>query len=96
MTSFGVRYESLFTGSEGLNAQERALLEKLGELRSELIHTAEGWSGEAKRAFDVNIGVFEEATLQFGAILGRTGNQLAEASAGYFHADTRASRAIQG
>ncbi|MFR9727545.1 WXG100 family type VII secretion target [Streptomyces sp. MS19] len=96
MTNIGVSYAALSAGAEGLTHEERQLLAKLDDLRAGLTRVAAGWTGEAKAAFDVNIAVLAEETLRLGTLLGRTGNQVAEAGAAYRATDLRLRGAIEG
>ncbi|MFD5320090.1 WXG100 family type VII secretion target [Streptomyces sp. NPDC127098] len=96
MVNLSVNYGSLTTGSEGLNQQERALLEKIETLHAELLAVGGGWEGEAQRAFQANMAVFTQELEHLARILGRTGNQLSESAYAYAEADRRGAAQAEG
>ncbi len=89
MADFSLSYAALSGGSEGLTAEERALLDRLEALRAALNWASAGWTGEAASAFDANMRVFSEELDKLRVVLGMTGNALDTAGMNYRAVDLR-------
>ncbi|WP_049573489.1 WXG100 family type VII secretion target [Streptomyces sp. SBT349] len=91
MADFSLNYSALGGGSEGLTAEERELLNRLEALQQALRWAAEGWSGEAATAFNLNMQVFSQELDKLRVVLGATGNALDTAGINYRAVDLRAA-----
>ncbi|WP_059011582.1 WXG100 family type VII secretion target [Streptomyces specialis] len=96
MGDISVVYEALNSGSEGLMAEERQLLERMVALRSALRDAAAGWDGEAMRAFEANMRVFDEELGKLSVVLAKTGSALDTAGASYRSVDLRNAGRLMG
>ncbi|RKN06723.1 WXG100 family type VII secretion target [Streptomyces radicis] len=86
-----VNYSALSGGSEGLTVEERQLLDRLEALKAALRWAAEGWTGEAERAFALNMNAFSEELDKLRVVLGSTGNALETAGINYRAVDLRSA-----
>ncbi|MFB7898492.1 WXG100 family type VII secretion target [Streptomyces xiamenensis] len=91
MANFSVNYASLSSGSEGVQAVARRLNELLEEIEAAQVKVLEGWTGEAKQAFDVNMRVVRQELIKLSSVSQAFGNALNNTGIGYMNAD-RAGR----
>jgi uncharacterized protein YukE len=91
-----VNYSTVGAGADGLGLANRDLLQRLEELVGMARSVAEGWTGEAKIAFDANMRVISEELLNIGTVVGQTGGALSNSVASYHAQDRRSAGRILG
>jgi WXG100 family type VII secretion target len=91
-----VNYGSLDHGSQQIGTVTRNLVNRLDALQSALRTVSAGWSGEAERAFNVNMRTFNTELDKLRAVQAAAGAAVANTRVQYQATDRRNAARQQG